>query len=99
MPNKGAPNQDPNTQEVMRVIERHRAGKLHSFETLARLIEDVGRDLYDRQEVQYEFKIRADQIRAMLQGMTKTVPLWVVMFCAHIYNINQNELFDFLGEY
>ncbi|MCA1839947.1 MAG: hypothetical protein LC723_06410 [Actinobacteria bacterium] len=83
----------------MKVIAVSRARELHSFEDLARRIEDVGRNMYDRGEVRYEFKITADEVRAMLQGMTKSVPLWVVIFCAHIYRINQGVLFDFLSEY
>lgn len=99
MPNKDAPTQDIYTQEVMRVIEIKRREHMHSFETLARRIEEISREMYDKEQVQYEHKIRADQLRAMIQGMTKSVPLWVVMFCAHIYSLNQNTLFEFLGEY
>ncbi len=94
------PTQDEDTRHIMRVLKDARMSAQHTYVNAANVIEAASLRDYENGIVRWRHRITPDEYRAMEQNMTKTVPLWVVMYLCHEYRISAERLLgDLLGEY
>lgn len=94
------PTQDPGTRLVMAVLRKARIHANHTYLMAADSIETASKDDLERGLIRWQHRITGDEYRAMEQGITKSVPLWVLLYLAHEYRINPNDLLgDVLEEY
>jgi hypothetical protein len=84
--------QDSNTRTIMLVLKQAREENSHSYLQAAEAIEEASKRDHDAGRIKWRHRITGDEYRAMEQGITKNVPLWVVMYLAHEYRINADTL-------
>jgi hypothetical protein len=84
----------------MSVLKEAREEHGHTYLQAAEAIEESSRIDLHQGRIRWAHRITGDEYRAMEQGITKNVPLWVVMYLAHEYRISAERLLgDLLGEY
>jgi hypothetical protein len=76
----------------MRVLREARENHGHSYLDAAEAIETSSKRDHEAGRIQWLHRITGDEYRAMEQGITKNVPIWVVMYLAHEYRINAETL-------